>query len=180
MRDEQQAVAWQLPPQPLVVERGQDGLARSGGGDDEVAHVPTRPLGGEVLEDLLLVLLRLDLELQVGRERLPLGALHRLVELLGHVRPEDGGVARVLLEGRRELLEDRAVVAAERRTFHSSPSSIASAERFDEPTYPVEKPVARWNSQALACRRVCAVSYETRTSAPISCRARRGARRGRG
>ncbi len=46
---------------------------------------------------------------------------------------------------------------AEARTFHSRPSVSAGAERLEEPMYAVEKPVSRWNIQALAWSRVVLV-----------------------
>jgi hypothetical protein len=46
----------------------------------------------------------------------------------------------------------------ERRTFHSSPSRRAAWERFEEPTYAVEKPLSRWKSHAFAWSRVRSVS----------------------
>ena len=50
--------------------------------------------------------------------------------------------------------------------FHSSPLTCAECVRLEEPMYAVEKPVLRWNSQALAWSRVEVVSYETRILAP--------------
>ena len=38
-------------------------------------------------------------------------------------------------------------------TVHSMPSSSAGPDRFAEPTYTPLKPLSRWNSRALACRR---------------------------
>jgi hypothetical protein len=38
------------------------------------------------------------------------------------------------------------------------PVTWAECVRFDEPTYAVEKPLRRWNTQALAWRRVVARS----------------------
>jgi hypothetical protein len=60
--------------------------------------------------------------------------------------------------------------------FHSSPVAWAECVRLDEPTYAVEKPDARWKSQALAWSRVVLRSYEMRTDAPRSTRASRAAR----
>jgi hypothetical protein len=54
------------------------------------------------------------------------------------------------------------------RTFHSSPGTIALCVSFDDPTYAVARPWARWNNHDLACRRVAVVSYETRTCTPAS------------
>ena len=44
------------------------------------------------------------------------------------------------------------------RTFHSTPSSRAARDRFEDPTYAVSNPVVASNSHALACSRVrCSV-----------------------
>ena len=42
----------------------------------------------------------------------------------------------------------------DRRTFHSSPGTIALWVRFDDPTYAVDCPRARLKIHALAWRRV--------------------------
>ena len=42
------------------------------------------------------------------------------------------------------------VAAVRQPTFHSTPSSRALVERFDDPTYAVSKPVWRRNSHAFA------------------------------
>ena len=46
------------------------------------------------------------------------------------------------------------VDTCDRRTFHSTPSSMRACDRFDDPMNAVEKPESRSNSHAFACRRV--------------------------
>ncbi len=60
------------------------------------------------------------------------------------------------------------VATPESRTFHSTPSSRAARDRFDDPTYAVSKPVFRPNIHAFACNRVRCASYWTLTLAPNS------------
>src|SRR6476620_7958003 len=48
------------------------------------------------------------------------------------------------------LLIKPGVATDESRTFHSTPSSSAARERFEEPTYAVSNSVCRRKSHALA------------------------------
>jgi hypothetical protein len=68
----------------------------------------------------------------------------------------------------RNFSSKLGVATLARRTFHSTPSSSAARDRFDDPTYAVSYPVARANNQALACSRVRTASYWIFTCAPKS------------
>ena len=67
MRDEEQAGPVEFGAEVAVVERGDDGLAGSGGGGDEVVGVALAALDLEPFEDLALERVRLDLERREDR-----------------------------------------------------------------------------------------------------------------
>ena len=68
--DEQQAGPVELGAEVAVVERGDDGLAGAGGGDDEVVGVALAALDLEPFEDLALERVGLDLERREDASRL--------------------------------------------------------------------------------------------------------------
>src|SRR5581483_10358474 len=82
MRDEEQR-EWTLFSEAAIVERGDDGLARAGRGDDEVPPAIVRvAFDFELIEHRLLVRARLDLESGEGegRRRAVVRAAHGVVE----------------------------------------------------------------------------------------------------
>ena len=109
MCNEEQAWLLQLLPQPPVVQRSDDGLARSRGRDHQASEAPVPfAFHAEALEDLALVRIGQNIERQ---ERKRLGcafAGNRPVESSGIARRVVRFELRVLpvaLEGRPELLE---------------------------------------------------------------------------
>jgi hypothetical protein len=100
----------------------------------------------------------------VGATRLGQGVVKALGVAVGFVVFELP--AQYVSKVARNFSRSAGVSAWLRRTFHSSPSSIAAWERFEEPTWAVEKPLSRWKCQTFVCRRVVRVSYDTFTRAP--------------
>ena len=111
MRDKQQAQIAVLIAQAFVVQRGDDGLAGSRGGDDEILEaVMPFALHGELLEHLALMWPGFDIQEEKRRlERLALLRRHRAIESSGipsrFVRLVFGAFP-VRVERGIELLED--------------------------------------------------------------------------
>ena len=177
VRDEEQRVDLAGVMQPPVVERGDDRLTGAGRHHDQVALPAVDvPLGLQLVQDLALVALwpdveRRELDRQVGRATCP-----------RRPGPRRAGRAGAASSGRRSRTPGHpstrrrspgtcrgGAPARPRETdVPLQPVDQRGPRQVRRPTYAVEKPVLRWNSQALACSRVMRVSYETLTSAPSS------------
>jgi hypothetical protein len=142
-------------PAARVVERGHHRLAGAGGGDEQVAVV-TRVRASSICSSSAPGTARAQLD-RAQDDRGPTRRRIALVEL-GTRRTGRSRRRPVALEDGGDLLDHARRLRAPRRARSTRARHLRRVVRFEEPTYAVEKPDSRWNSQALACRRVVLVS----------------------
>jgi hypothetical protein len=167
VRDEQETRPRERHSQPAVVDRRHHRLAGPGRGDEQVAVMAVRTR-------------HLDLSSSRswnGRSVSSVGGRYVVVAPAAgsSVRSPELGSGRTA-RSRRPPSRSRTPPPSGRSPrgcgcptpgrSTPAPGTIALWVRFDEPTYAVECPRARWNNHDFACRRVVVVSYDTRTCTP--------------